>query len=59
MLQELRANALRNRQAFEQLADQVKVGKSGIARFAAARIEFERYADRAEETATRSMEERA
>ncbi|HEX6474576.1 MAG TPA: hypothetical protein VF114_05755 [Candidatus Limnocylindria bacterium] len=59
MVQEVRTNAMRNRHAFELIAEQVKVGKSGTARFAAARRDFELQADRAEETAINGMSESA
>lgn len=57
MLQEMRAGALRNGHAFALIAEQVSVGKSGTSRFAAARKQFERQADRAEETAMRTIGE--
>ena len=59
MLQEVRTIAMRNRRAFDLIADHVKVGKSGTARFAAARKEFERHADQAEKTALKAIGESA
>ena len=57
MVQEARLNAMRNRHAFELIADEVRVGKSGTARFAAARREFEQHAGQAEEAAMREIGE--
>jgi hypothetical protein len=57
MLQDVRTIAMRNHHAFELIAENVSVGKSGTARFAAARRAFERHADLAESTARRAIGE--
>ena len=55
VVEELRTSAALNNRAFALIARDVAIGKSGTARFAAARIEFERHADRAEGAARRAM----